>query len=43
MTNMFKGCGSLKTIKMVRCSPETIQKITDVKPSGATIITGQTI
>ena len=43
MDYMFNGCGSLETIKMIGCSPETIQKITDVKPSGATIITGQTI
>ena len=41
--DMFKGCGSLETIKMIDCSQDTIQKITDVKPSGATIVTGQTI
>ena len=41
--SMFNGCASLKTIKMIGCSPETIQKITDVKPSSATIVTGQTI
>ncbi len=41
--SMFNGCASLTTIKMIGCSPETIQKITDVKPSSATIVTGQTI
>ena len=43
MNTMFKGCSKLNTIRMIGCSPETIQKITDVKPSGATIVTGQTI
>ena len=43
MNGMFSNCISLTTIRMVRCSPETIQKITDVKPSSATIVTGQTI
>ena len=43
MNQMFDGCGSLETIKMIGCSQDTIQKITDVKPSGATIVTGQTI
>ena len=43
MNGMFSNCISLTTITMVRCSPETIQKITDVKPSSATIVTGQTI
>ena len=40
---MFDGCASLTTIRMVGCGQSTIQKITDVKPSGATIVTGQTI
>ena len=39
MSEMFNGCTKLKTIKMVGCSQDTIQKITDVKPSGATIVT----
>ena len=43
MVGMFDGCGSLETIKMIGCSQDTIQKITDVKPSSATIVTGQTI
>ena len=43
MQNIFYGCTSLKTITMKDCAPETIQKITDVKPSGAKIVTGQTI
>ena len=43
MTNMFNGCSNLHEIKMIGCSPETIQKIKDVKPSGATIVTRQTI
>ena len=38
-TDMFKGCTSLTTIRMKGCSEATIQKITDVKPSGATIST----
>ena len=40
---MFDGCTSLTSIKMIGCSQDTIQKITNVKPSGATIVTGQTI
>ena len=36
---MFRDCTSLKTIRMVGCSQDTIQKITNVKPSGATIVT----
>ena len=36
---MFRGCDKLKTIRMVGCSQDTIKKITDVKPSGATIVT----
>ena len=43
MNDMFKNCTALKTIKMVGCSEGTIQKITNVKPSGAKIVTGQTI
>ena len=43
MNQMFDGCTSLTTIRMVGCGQDTIQKITDVKPSGATIVTGQTI
>ena len=39
MANMFSGCSKLKTIRMVGCSEATIQKITNVKPSGATIVT----
>ena len=39
MSNMFNGCSKLTTIRMVGCSEATIQKITDVKPSGATIVT----
>ena len=40
---MFDGCTSLTSIRMIGCGQDTIQKITDVKPSGATIVTGQTI
>ena len=43
ITEMFDGCSNLTKIKMVGCSQDTIQKITNVKPSGATIVTGQTI
>ena len=43
MNNMFNGCSNSLTIRMIGCSPDTIQKITNVKPSGATIVTGQTI
>ncbi len=39
MNGMFDGCTSLTTIKMKGCSEATIQKITDIKPSGATIVT----
>ena len=39
MRDMFYGCTSLTTIRMVGCSPATIQKITNAKPSGATITT----
>lgn len=43
MIGMFDGCTSLTSIRMIGCSLDTIQKITDVKPSSATIVTGQTI
>ena len=36
---MFSNCDALHEIKMKGCSEGTIQKITDVKPSGATIVT----
>ena len=39
MPNMFNGCDSLRTIRMVGCSEATIKKITDVKPSTASIVT----
>lgn len=39
MMYMFINCTSLKTIRMVGCSEATIKKITDVKPSSATIVT----
>ena len=39
MGHMFGGCNALKTIRMVGCSTATIKKITDVKPSSATIVT----
>ena len=39
MRDIFDGCGSLETIRMVGCSQATIQKITNAKPSGATITT----
>ena len=39
MSYMFRGCTSLTTIIMKGCSEGTIQKITDVKPSSATIVT----
>ena len=37
-SNMFSGCEALREIKMVGCNQTTINKITAVKPSGATII-----
>ena len=37
-SGMFDGCGKLSTITMKGCSQDTIDKITAVKPSGATII-----
>ena len=39
MNFMFSGCSKLTTIRMVGCSTATIKKITDVKPSSATIVT----
>ena len=39
MSLMFNSCNSLRTIRMKGCSPDTIKKITSVKPSGATIVT----
>ena len=36
--DMFSGCGELNKIKMVGCSEATINKISAVKPSSATII-----
>ena len=39
MMYMFINCTSLKTIRMVGCSPATIRQITNVKPSSARIVT----
>ena len=39
MAYMFNGCTSLNTIRMVGCSEATINKIRDVKPSSASIVT----
>ena len=39
MNQMFDGCTSLKTIRMVGCNQTTINKISGVKPSSATIVT----
>ena len=39
MYRMFEGCTSLKTIKMVGCSEETINKIKRAMPSDCTIVT----
>ena len=39
MEGMFYGCASLTSIRMKGCSEATIKKITDVKPSSATIVT----
>ena len=39
MDVMFGGCNVLNTIRMVGCSEATINKITAVKPSSATIVT----
>ena len=39
MSDMFDGCTSLNTIRMKGCNQTTIQNITNVKPSGATIVT----
>ena len=38
MDYMFNGCGKLSTITMKGCNQTTINKISDVKPSSATII-----
>ena len=39
MDAMLSGCSNLKKIRMVGCSQDTIQNITDIKPSGAKIET----
>ena len=39
ITNMFRECNALKTITMKGCSEATINKVTSVKPSGASIST----
>ena len=39
MSYMFDGCGSLETIRMVGCLEYTINNITAIKPSSATIVT----
>ena len=39
ITNMFKGCSNSLTIRMKGCSEDTINKVTSVKPSGASIST----
>ena len=39
MTDMFTDCTSLKKITMKGCSQETINAISGVKPSSATIVT----
>ena len=39
MDGMFTNCDSLRTIRMVGCEQPTIDKITDVKPSSASIST----
>ena len=39
ITNMFRECNALKTITMKGCSETTINKVTSVKPSGASIST----
>ena len=36
---MFSGCTSLKTIRMVGCSEETINKVWEKMPSGCKIVT----
>ena len=38
-TDMFKGCSNSLTIRMKGCSEDTINKVTSVKPSGASIST----
>ena len=39
MSGMFDDCSKLSTIRMKGCSEDTINKITAVKPSTATIVT----
>lgn len=39
ITNMFEGCSNSLTIRMKGCSEDTINKVTSVKPSGASIST----
>ena len=39
MTTVFEGCSKLKTIRMKGCSQETINAISGVKPSSASIST----
>ena len=39
MNGMFNGCNKLRTIRMIGCSEATINKISGIKPSTATIIT----
>ena len=36
---MFDGCSNLTTIRMKGCNQTTINKISGVKPSSATIVT----
>ena len=39
INNMFEGCSNSLTIRMKGCSEDTINKVTSVKPSGASIST----
>ena len=39
ITNMFEGCSNSLTIRMKGCSEDTINKVTSVKPSSASIST----
>ena len=39
MYHMFEGCSNSLTIRMKGCSEDTINKVTSVKPSGASIST----
>ena len=39
MSGMFMDCNALKTIRMVGCSQDTINTISGLKPSTATIVT----